>query len=176
MANTKNTKKANDVVVEEAVVKEPKTKKAPKANEEKKASIVTMDNDTMRQLFIDNGCKAGSKAKNESKVVYQQFGTKSRVLQQGKAYQLLLTNGHQEIKGTVVENDNDDTARFLQFVDTLSNDEKALIVGIDSITTTKLSASEMPRERTCKLASYNLLVKFIQFMATFDENKILVTE
>lgn len=184
MANTKNTEK-------ETVVKETKTTKSTKKVTEKKpaakkatkkdnaekkvATIQQFTNEELRKLFNENGCLAGSRAKADT-VVYNQFGTKSRVLQQKRAYQLLLTNGHAKVKEAIVDSDNDDTARFIEFYGKLSDTEKAAVIGFDSIQTTKLSDSEMPRERSVKLASTELLVKFLKYMAGFEENKMVVAE
>lgn len=170
--------KVDETKVEEAVVEEvsKEVEKKAKKNKEKKAEITIMNNDEFRKLFIENGCAAGSNAKVESSVVYQQFGTKSRILQQKKAYQLLLTNGHKMTKTGIVDTENDDVARFTQFYNTLSDEEKVSVVGYDTIQDTKLSESEMPRERTCKINKFDVLVKFIQFMSGFEENKVVVTE
>ena len=152
---------------------------APKAvtNKEKKSKAVTvpqMTNSEMKKLFIDNGCKTKTDAKDTSNVVYNTFGTNSRVLQQGRAYQLLLTNGHKKVKEEIVECDNNDVARFKEFYGKLSDSDKQAVVGYDEIETTKLSFSEMPRERSVKLTSLDLLTAFIKYMATFDENKSVV--
>lgn len=152
----------------EAVVEEKKTTNNKKVN----STVKQMTNDEIRDLFISNGCSAGSKAKNESKVVYQQFGTKSRVLQQGRGYQLLLTNGHANTKQGIIATDNDDTARFIEWYDTLTDEQKGWVTGYADINNVRLSASEMPRERTVKLTNYDLLVSFIKYMGTFAENKL----
>lgn len=146
-------------------------------NKEKKSKAVTvpqMTNSEMKKLFEDNGCKTKTKANDTSNVVYNTFGTNSRVLQQGRAYQLLLTNGHKKVKEEVVECDNNDVARFKEFYGKLSDSDKQAVVGYDEIETTKLSFSEMPRERSVKLTSLDLLTAFIKYMATFDENKSVV--
>lgn len=183
----KNTVVAEVAVVEEkAVVKKvaPKkkvaTKKAevakvePKKNEQKKSvSVPQLTNDELKALFIDNGCQTYTNASNGSKVVYNTFGTKSRVLQQGKAYQLLLTNGHKMVKNNVVDSENDDAGRFISWYETLSEDEKKMVSGYSEMMATKLAMSEMPREKTVKITSYDLLVKFIQHMSTFAENQKL---
>lgn len=165
------------VVTEEIKFEEPAVAEAPKKNKEKKEKvcpITIMDNDTLRKLFTDNNCKAESGAKNSSKVVYQQWGTKSRVLQQGKAYQLLLTNGHKKEKENIVACDNDDVARFEKWYEKL--EDKSVVNGMDGLHTMKLSDSEMPRERSVKLTSYNALVDFIKYMATFSENQLVVAD
>lgn len=146
-------------------------------NKEKKSKAVTvpqMTNSEMKKLFEDNGCKTKTKANDTSNVVYNTFGTNSRVLQQGRAYQLLLTNGHKKVKEEVVECDNNDVLRFKEFYGKLSDSDKKAVVGYDEIETTKLSFSEMPRERSVKLTSLELLTAFIKYMATFDENKSVV--
>lgn len=146
-------------------------------NKEKKSKAVTvpqMTNSEMKKLFEDNGCKTKTKANDTSNVVYNTFGTNSRVLQQGRAYQLLLTNGHKKVKEEVVECDNNDVLRFKEFYGKLSDSDKKAVVGYDEIETTKLSFSEMPRERSVKLTSLDLLTAFIKYMATFDENKSVV--
>lgn len=162
-------------VVDEAIAEEPKKVKKAKKNKEKEVAptITVMDNDTLKKLFQENGCQTYTAASNTSNVVYNTFGTKSRVLQQKKAYQLLLTNGHKDVKGSIVECENDDTKRFMEWYETLTDEQKGWVVGYSEITATKLSQSEMPRERTVKITSYDLLVKFIQFMGTFAENQIL---
>ena len=152
------------------------TKKV-ETNKEKKSKAVTvpqMTNSEMKKLFEDNGCKTRTKASDESKVVYNTFGTDSRVLQQGRAYQLLLTNGHKKVKEEIVECDNNDVKRFKEFYGKLSDSDKKAVVGYDEIETTKLSFSEMPRERSVKLTSLDVLTAFIKYMATFDENKSVV--
>ena len=184
--NMKKEEVKQEVAVEvkkEEVKDEAKPKKERKAKTEKKekeqkvvVSIKAMNNSEMKDLFINNGCAVYTKASDESKVVYNTFGTKSRILQQGKAYQLLLTNGHKKVKDSVVESTNDDTARFIKWYDKLSVDDKKAVVGYDQIMNTKLSASEMPRERTVKIVSFDLLVKFIKYMATFAENQPIVAE
>ena len=193
MANTKNTAKTTNTVKtnkEEKVMKKSvekkavetkkevakvETKKVEKKENAKKVSnaVPQMTNSELKKLFMDNGCSAGSNAKDTSKVVYQQWGTQSRVLQQGKGYQLLLTNGHAVKKGEVVDTDNNDTERFTKWYNKLSDSKKAMVSG--DIEKGKLSASEMPREKTVKITNYDLLVEFIKYMGTFSENK-LVTE
>lgn len=159
----------------EAVAEEEPKKKANR-KKENVSPIKVLTNEELRALFIDNGCKPYSKADAVS-VVYNTFGTKSRILQQQKAYQLLLTNGHKKVKDQVVECDNDDTWHFSVWFETLSDAEKGYVVGMDDIDKVKLSASEMPRERSVKITNFDLLVKFIQYMATFDINKpAVVTE
>lgn len=172
MATKKNVTKEVAAVVEKEVVKKTTAKKEVAKENSKKVSksVPQMTNDELRQLFVENGCVAGSKAKADT-VVYNQFGTKSRVLQQGKAYQLLLTNGHKEVKGAIVDTDNDDAKRFEDWYNQLSKEDQEMVVGFAEMMNTKLSASEMPRERSVKLTSKDLLVKFIQYMATFTENK-----
>ena len=129
MANTKNTAKETvktnkeEKVMKKSVEKKEtkkevakvETKKVEKKENAKKVSsaVPQMTNSELKKLFTDNGCLAGSNAKDTSKVVYQQWGTQSRVLQQGKGYQLLLTNGHAVKKGEVVDTDNNDTERFI---------------------------------------------------------------
>ena len=165
------------VVTEEIKFEEPAVAETPKKNKEKKEKvcpITIMDNDTLRKLFTDNNCKAESDAKNSSKVVYQQWGTKSRVLQQGKAYQLLLTNGHKKEKENIVACDNDDVARFEKWYEQL--EDKSVVNGMDGLHTAKLSFSEMPRERSVKLTSYDALIDFIKYMATFPENQLVVAD
>lgn len=198
MANTKNTKKVAEtketkkgadvmkkqiekkvnekkpVVVEKKEVAKPAPKTEPKAKVEKKKAIGVpqLKNSELAQLFIQNGCVTKTKASDESNVVYQTFGTKSRVLQQNRAYQLLLTNGHEMKKGLLVDAENDDTARFVEWYNTLTDEQKGYVNGFDTITATKLATTEMPRERTVKIINYDLLVDYIKFMATFTENQI----
>lgn len=194
MATTKKTtsksnKKAPEVkevkapVVEEDKAVETenateKKEKAPKVKKEKKVTITVpqMNNTEMQQLFSDNGCATYTKAKDTSNVVYNTFGTKSRILQQGRAYQLLLTNGHAKVKNEIIDTDNNDVERFRKFYEALTDEEKKAISGYDTIESTKLADSEFPRERTVKIISKDLLVKFIKFMATFEENQVVVAK
>lgn len=169
---------AVEMVPEITEVKETKkTKKVKTVKENKEkvnVAITVMDNDTLKKLFQSNGCATYTNASNKSSVVYNTFGTKSRILQQQQAYQLLLTNGHKSTKHGIIETDNDDAKKFGSWYETLSDEQKKSVVGFDSMMNTKLSASEMPRERTVKLVSYDLLVEFIKFMATFEENKLAI--
>lgn len=169
-------KKVNEkkpAVVEKKEVAKPAPKTEPKAKVEKKkvAGVPQLKNSELAQLFIQNGCVTKTKASDESNVVYQTFGTKSRVLQQNRAYQLLLTNGHEMKKGLLVDAENDDTARFVEWYNTLTDEQKAYVAGFDTITATKLATTEMPRERTVKIINYDLLVEYIKYMATFTENQ-----
>ena len=167
---TKTVKKAEAKKEVKTEVKE----KAPKVKVEKKKSINVpqMTNSELKELFNKNGCKTRTNASDTSKVVYNTFGTQSRVLQQNRSYQLLLTNGHELKKGVVVEADNDDVERFTKWYKGLTKEQQAYVNGFDTITATKLATSEMPRERTVKIINYDLLVDFIKYMATFTENKI----
>lgn len=158
----KETKAIETKATENAEVKEVKTN-------ETKRNIVIMNNEELKELFRTNGLVPGSNAKSDS-VVYNQFGTQSRVLQQKRSYQLLLTNGHTQVKGEVIDTDNDDTARFMEWYDTLTDEDKTKVEGYADINTTKLCASELPRERTVKITDYDLLVKFLKFMSSFSEN------
>lgn len=151
--------------------KKEETAKKP-AKKETAKSVKQFNNSEMKNMFVSNGCKALTNAKDTSNVVYNTFGTKSRVLQQGKAYQLLLTNGHKKVKEEVVESDNNDTERFKKFYNSLTKEEKAMVLGFDTIDVSKLAESEMPRERSVKLIDADLLIKFIKFMATFEENAL----
>lgn len=176
---TKKVESKKEVKKEVAKVTETAKVEAPKTvtNKDKKSKAVTvpqMTNSEMKKLFEDNGCKTKTKANDTSNVVYNTFGTNSRVLQQGRAYQLLLTNGHKKVKEEVVECDNNDVLRFKEFYGKLTDEDKKAVVGYDEIETTKLSFSEMPRERSVKLTSLDLLTAFIKYMATFDENKSVV--
>lgn len=140
-------------------------------NKSKRVTVPQLTNEELCKLFRDNNCGTYTQAKSDS-VVYNTFATKSRVLQQGGAYQLLLTNGHKEVKKEIVACDNDDTARFIQFYEGLSKEEQAMVPDYSTLTSRKLSAGELPRERSCKLTSYDLLVKFLQFMGGFEENTV----
>ena len=166
------TKKATGKKVEKKVEVAPKTETKVKVEKKKAVTVPQMTNSELRKLFNDNGCVAQSGAKDTSKVVYNQFGTKSRVLQQNRSYQLLLTNGHEVKKGIVVDADNDDVQRFTEWYKGLTDEQRGFVNGFDTITATKLATSEMPRERTVKIMSYDLLVEYIKYMATFTENKI----
>ena len=175
---TNTTKVATKKVAAKETVKTTAVKAETKTTENKKKrnsapKVKQMTNEELRVLFVKAGLSAGSKAKSEN-VVYQQFGTQSRVLQQSRGYQLLLTNGHKKVKENVVDSDNDDVARFKTFYGKLSKDEQGMVTGYDTIETAKLSESEMPRERSVKLGSFELLEKFLTFMAGFEENKIPV--
>ena len=177
---SKVMKKEEVAVVEtavEAVVEKAEVKKEKKKNKEKVAvTIPVLDNDTLLKLFHDNGCVARTHASNESNVVYNTFGTQSRVLQQKRAYQLLLTNGHKSTKSGIVDTENDDAKRFTEWYEQLSEDDKKMVSGYAEMMNTKLSASELPRERTVKLTSYDLLVRFIQYMSKFPENMLAKAE
>lgn len=187
MANN-TTKKVtgNKSVKEEKVMKTKATKKVEAVKETKKVekkvnakkesfSVPQMKNSELAKLFNDNGCLTKSKANDSSNVVYNTFGTESRVLQQKRAYQLLLTNGHDMVKGAIVDGESDDVARFTKWYKTLNKEQQAYINGFDTITATKLADSELPRERTVKVTNLDVLVNFIQFMATFNENKVAST-
>lgn len=171
---TKSVKKVETKKVVKEVKPEVKVEKAPKVKVEKKKSVSVpqMTNSELKELFIKNGCKTRTNASDTSKVVYNTFGTQSRVLQQNRSYQLLLTNGHELKKGIVVEADNDDVERFTKWYKGLSKEQQAYVNGFDTITATKLATTEMPRERTVKIINYDLLVDFIKYMATFTENQI----
>lgn len=183
MANTKNTtkketvKKVNTkkaVTKKEVVAPIEENKVEKKADNKKKAVLVKqMNNSEMKELFISNGCQTYSKSNDSSNVVYNTFGTKSRILQQGRGYQLLLTNGHRMINNEIVDTDNDDTKRFMDWYGTLSEEKKMYVSGAESIMSTKLSSSELPRERVAKITNLDLLVEFIKYMGTFAENKVL---
>ena len=156
----------------EAKVEKAKVEKVKKAKVEKKPTVPQMTNSELAKLFRDNGCLTKTKASDESKVVYNTFGTHSRILQQNRAYQLLLTNGHEMKKGILVDAENDDTARFVEWYNTLTDEQKGYVNGFDTITATKLATTEMPRERTVKIVNYELLVEYIKYMATFTENQV----
>ena len=170
---TKETKKVE--TKKAAEVKETK-KVEKKVNAKKESfSVPQMKNSELAKLFNDNGCLTKSKANDSSNVVYNTFGTESRVLQQKRAYQLLLTNGHDMVKGAIVDGESDDVARFTKWYKTLNKEQQAYINGFDTITATKLADSELPRERTVKVTNLDVLVNFIQFMSTFNENKVAST-
>lgn len=179
-ANTKakesKVMKKEEVAVVEAVVEKAEVKKEKKNKEKVAVTIPVLDNDTLLKLFHDNGCLARTHASNESNVVYNTFGTQSRVLQQKRAYQLLLTNGHKSTKSGIVDTENDDAKRFTEWYEQLSEDDKKMVSGYAEMMNTKLSASELPRERTVKLTSYDLLVRFIQYMSKFPENMLAKAE
>jgi hypothetical protein len=161
-------------VSDKAAKKEKRVRKPKKEKAEKTPKILVkqMTNEELAELFTSNGCVAKSKAKSNS-AVYNTFGTQSRILQLKGAYQLLLTNGHQKVKDQVVACDNDDVARFLKWYDMLEDAEKVHVIGAGEVDKTKLSVSELPRERSVKINDLGLLVTFIQYMATFDENKLV---
>ena len=195
MATTKQTKKNNkeeknmgkkkvvatEVKVEETTntnaVEEVKTEevKQAKVNKKERAKVVgvqQMTNSELAQLFQDNGCRAYSGAKDSSKVVYNQFGTHSRVLQQTRGYQLLLTNGKTKKKNEILDVGYNDVERFKEWFGGLTPEQKAMISG--DVDAGKLSDSEFPREKTVKINSFDLLVEYIKYMGTFDENKVVV--
>ena len=188
MANTKNTtkketvKKVNTkkaVTKKETIAKDDikpiETKKEISEKKDKKKTVLVkqLNNSEMKELFISNGCQTYSKSNDSSNVVYNTFGTKSRILQQGRGYQLLLTNGHKMINNEIVDTDNDDTKRFMDWYGTLSDEKKMYVSGAENIMSTKLSSSELPRERVAKITNLDLLVEFIKYMGTFAENKVL---
>lgn len=165
------------VETEQETVVETAKEEPVKANKEKKAKVVgvkQMTNSEFAQLFRDNGCVAQSGAKDTSNVVYNQFGTKSRILQQTRAYQLLLTNGHIKKKDEVLDVEYNDTERFKLWYATLDDTKKAGVSGYEGIDAGRLSDSEFPREKTVKITNFDLLVEYIKYMATFDENKLVV--
>lgn len=191
MATTKQTKKNNkeeknmgkkkvvatEVKVEETTnaVEEVKTGVKAKVNKKERAKVVgvqQMTNSELAQLFQDNGCRAYSGAKDTSKVVYNQFGTHSRVLQQTRGYQLLLTNGKTKKKNEILDVGYNDVERFKEWFGGLTPEQKAMVSG--DVDAGKLSDSEFPREKTVKINSFDLLVEYIKYMAGFDENKIVV--
>ena len=175
-APKKETKKEVTQEVKAPVVEE--VKKAPKAKKEKKVVITVpqMNNSELKELFIENGCRATGAPKDTSNVVYNTFGTASRVLQQNKAYQLLLTNGKVKVKKEVVDAPYNDVDRFKKFYEELTDEEKKAVSGYDTMEGTKLADSEFPREKTVKIISKEILVKFIRFMATFEENQVVVAK
>jgi hypothetical protein len=183
-APKKETKKVETKAVETPVVEEKKEvetekkEKAPKVKKEKKVAITVpqMNNSELKELFTENGCKATGAPKDTSNVVYNTFGTASRVLQQNKAYQLLLTNGKLKMKKEVVDAPYNDVDRFKKFYEELTDEEKKSVSGFDTMESTKLADSEFPREKTVKIISKEILVKFIRFMATFEENQVVVAK
>lgn len=166
---------ATEVKTEEVKVEEVKTEVT--VNKKERAKVVgvpQLTNSEFAKLFTDNGCVAESKAKDSSKVVYQQFGTKSRVLQQTRGYQLLLTNGHTKKKNEVLDVSYNDVTRFKEWYAGLDDTAKASVSGYDAIDATKLSDTEFPREKTVKINTLDLLTEYIKYMAKFDENKVVV--
>jgi hypothetical protein len=186
MATTKQTKKNNkeeknmskkkvvatEVKVEEVTTEEVKQAKVNKKEKAKVVGVQQMTNSELAQLFQDNGCRAYSGAKDSSKVVYNQFGTHSRVLQQTRGYQLLLTNGKTKKKNEILDVGYNDVERFKEWFGGLTPEQKAMISG--DVDAGKLSDSEFPREKTVKINSFDLLVEYIKYMGTFDENKVVV--
>ena len=135
--NTKKTKevKAKEVIQEtvDPVVETENKEKTPKAKKEKKVTITVpqMNNSELKDLFTENGCKATGAPKDTSNVVYNTFGTASRILQQNKAYQLLLTNGKVKVKKEVVDAPYNDVDRFKKFYEELTDEELAKKSGIN---------------------------------------------
>ena len=167
----KTEKTAKNEVKKEEVKAEVKTEKEEVKNKKKRdvqPTVPQMTNAELKQLMVDNGVKATGGAKSDS-VVYNQFGTKSRVLQQKRGYQLLLVNGHKKEKENIVASDIDDVIRFNEWYATLTEEQKKWV----NPEMTKLSDSEMPREKGCKLLSKEILVSFIQYMSKFAENAIV---
>ena len=167
--------KVEETKVEEVKVEVPAVEEPKKANKEKKAKTVSVPqftNSEFKKLFVDNGCITRTNAKDTSNVVYNTFGTESRILQQTKGYQLLLVNGHKMIKKEICDVDYNDVVRFKAWYDGLTPEQKAFVVG--DVDLGKLSDSEFPREKTVKITSLDLLIDFIKYMATFDENKVVV--
>lgn len=178
VAPTKNTKK--EVTKKDSVDKAAKKAKAvvtekaaPKKREPKLPSVEQFTNSQLRNLLVDNGCLPRGNARDTSNVVYTGFGTQSRILQQKNGYQLLLTAGHKKVKENIVDCDNNDTERFTKWFNKLSKEKKAFVSGGDSILESKLSESELPREKQCKITNKDLLIEFIKYMGTFDENKLV---
>lgn len=178
-----NSKKANKKEVEKIDVQETavevqevvEKETTKKTNKEKKAKAITVPqftNSEFKKLFEDNGCKTRTSANDTSKVVYNTFGTQSRILQQTRGYQLLLTNGRKMVKKEIVNADYNDVVRFLDWYNSLTPEQQSFVIG--DVEQGKLSDSEFPREKTVKITSLDLLVNYIQYMATFDENKIVV--
>ena len=150
------TKEVGKVVKEAIAKKEVETKKQEVANVNK------INNDVLAKLFSDNGCAAHSKAKSAN-VVYQQFGTKSRVLMyNGKKVpnrsQLLLTEAdYEEFKRWYDKQDK--SIKDMFEADTVS------VPGV-------LSESEKPRVKSVKVDVIDGLVEYIKFMAKFEVNKV----
>lgn len=168
----KNTNKAVETKKEtkKAETKKAGTKKENKAKRDVAPIVKQMTNEEFTVLFTKHGLLCGSKARSNN-VVYQQFGTQSRVLQQKRGYQLLLTNGHKKVKESIVESDNDDVVRFNRWYKKLGKEDKSKVIGADVMS--QLSESELPREKSCKITDLDLLEKFLDFMATFEENKLV---
>lgn len=146
-------------------VKVVKSKKAAKveavakiesvAVEQPVANIHKINNADLVQLFKDNGCKPYSKAKSDN-VVYQQFGTKSRVLMYNskkspERSQLLLTEADYE--------------EFKKWYNEQADDIKAMFESDSVKFPGMLSASEKPRVNSVKVNNVDGLTVFIKFMA-----------
>ena len=183
MENTKKITNTAKVDTKKETIKKvgskaPKTTKKEVVKKEKAPKLPTVEqftNSQLRNLLVENGCLPRGNAKDTSNVVYTGFGTQSRILQQKNGYQLLLTNGHKKVKEQVIDCENNDTDRFVKWYGKLSKEKKGLVSGGDTIMDSKLSESEMPREKQCKITNKELLVEFIQYMGTFEENKLVAT-
>ena len=144
------------------VVKEAIAKKEVETKKQEVANVNKINNDVLAKLFSDNGCAAHSKAKSAN-VVYQQFGTKSRVLMyNGKKVpnrsQLLLTEAdYEEFKRWYDKQDK--SIKDMFEADTVS------VPGV-------LSESEKPRVKSVKVDVIDGLVEYIKFMAKFEVNKV----
>lgn len=165
-------KKEKEVKTEKVETKvETKKEVANKKKRDVQPTVPQMTNEELKALMVECGAKATGGAKSDS-VVYNQFGTKSRILQQKKGYQLLLVNGHKKEKENIVASDIDDVKRFQEWYNTLTDEQKKWV----NPELTKLSDSEMPREKACKLLSKDMLVSFIKYMSGFAENAVEVAK
>ena len=170
------TKKATTTTKDTTKATVAKKETTKKETTKKTTNVKQFSNSELKNLFKKNGLITRTNAKDGSSVVYNTFGTQSRVLQQQKAYTILLTNGHKKVKEQIVDCDNDDVARFKTFYNKLNKEDKAKVLGMDTIETAKLSDSELPRERSVKIVDLALLEKFLQYMAGFEENKLVASK
>lgn len=180
MKDAKAKKSTNKKVDKKEVVKQEvvtETAKVEKAKKEKKVRVTVQQftNSELAKLFAECGCKTECSPKDTSNVVYNQFGTKSRVLQQSSAYQLLLTNGHAKKKEQILDTEYNDVERFKEWYLGLDESMQAGVKGFAEIDAGKLSDSEFPREKTVKLLNVDALKSYLQFMGKFAENAIQAT-
>ena len=169
--STKKVDKKQEVKVETKAVETEKKEVVKKS----RISVQQFTNSEFAKLFTDNGCKTECNPKDTSNVVYNQFGTKSRILQQGSAYQLLLTNGHTKKKDVVLDVEYNDVERFKEWYQSVDAGMQSTVKGYAEIDAGKLSDSEFPREKTVKLTTVESLKSYLQFMSKFAENAIQAT-
>lgn len=173
-STNKKVDKKQEVKVETPKVETEKTETVKK-EKKSRISVQQFTNSEFANLFREYGCKTECSPKDTSNVVYNQFGTKSRILQQGSAYQLLLTNGHTKKKDVVLDVAYNDVERFKEWYQSVDAGMQSTVKGYAEIDAGKLSDSEFPREKTVKLTTVDSLKSYLQFMGKFAENAIQAT-